>query len=320
MKIPVIALALLCPLGAQAALVTPQPVDKDGNPHVRTATWSAKGSYLITGAQYRPLIITFGADEHILRVPLETESLGGPDGKTKLAAPWAGLQDQAGAADAATTLGNVLPLWAMRPGRSAAQVVTISTDGTKRVYPLQLRALPPQPNDCDKDDCDDPNIITELTFIHPEIKKKVDQTAALQARSDAARNAALARLKVDVYYGPHNHDYWPKGTAGADRRLAPNDMWDNTQSTAFLWKGRRRIPTIIIVEHGEERPVTPEPVGELLVVHEVAALWRLRDGDDRDSVLDITNGAYHPEGSNPWTGTTSPEIQRIVKTPEGKPQ
>jgi|SRR5271165_3675319 len=47
-------------------------------------------------------------------------------------------------------IGNTLPLWAVRPGRSNAQVITGTEDGSNRVYQFVLVALPPQPDDCDQ--------------------------------------------------------------------------------------------------------------------------------------------------------------------------
>jgi type IV secretion system protein VirB9 len=67
------------------------------------------------------------------------------------------------------------------------------------------------------------------------------------------------------------------------------------------------------VEHGKERLTTPEPDQDLLVVHETAYHWRLRAGSDSSAVLDIYNEDFNPVGANPWTGTTSPNVIRVVK-------
>jgi type IV secretion system protein VirB9 len=306
------AIVLLCQSVAAGALQRPQPAvapERGGDPHVRVAIYRPTEQVLLVGAVGRPVTITFGPEEHIRRVVLETS--GVVDGKA-VPAPW----DGPGAEQVAQQpLGNVLPLWAMRAGRSNAQVITATADGGNRVYLFQLVALPPQPNECAADDCDDPRLTTGLSFVYPEEARAVSQQVARKTHAVSQRLAAEERLRQDIFYGQRNWKYVAKGTEAARRALAPDQISDNTQVTGLLYLGNRKAPALYIVEAGDsERQVTPTPDKDLLVVYETARHWRLRKGIQ---VLDLYNLGYDPIGANPWTGTTSPSVLRVTRQAEG---
>jgi type IV secretion system protein VirB9 len=304
--------ALVCQLGTAHALQHPRPavpVDKGGDPHVQVANYDPSQPVLVVGAVGRPLTITFSPTESIRRVVLETGSV--IDGKS-VPPPWDGPSgDQAG-----QSLGNVLPLWAMRAGRSNAQVITTTSDGTQRVYQFQFIALPPQPNDCATDDCDDPHLTTGLTFIYPPEKKPQSDPEVMKARAAARTRAAEARLKTDIFYGVRNWKYDAKGDPSAVKDLAPDQVSDNSEVTGFLYRGNRQVPSFYVVEaDGTEREVRPVPDKDLLVVYETDRHWRLRKGGE---VIDLFNVGYDSIGVNPYTGTTSPNVIRTIRTAEGK--
>jgi type IV secretion system protein VirB9 len=269
------AAALLCQFGAAYALQIPQPAAKGGDPHVQVAPYNPAQQTLIVGAVGRPVTITFAPSEHIRRVILETGAV--IDGKS-VPPPWDGpTADQI----AQQPLGNVLPLWAMRAGRSNAQVVTGTEDGANRVYQFALLALPPQPNDCGTDDCDDPRLTTGLTFTYPQDRAKKVDLAAMRARQAEQKLAAEARVKTDIFYGQRNWRYVAKGNPDMVKRLAPDQISDNTQVTGFLYNGNRHVPAIYIVQpDGTERQMSPVPNRGLFLVYETAQHWRLRDGSD----------------------------------------
>jgi type IV secretion system protein VirB9 len=208
-------------------------------------------------------------------------------------------------------LGSVLSLWAKAPGRSSLQVIT-HRNGEPRVYLFQLIALPPQPETCATDDCDDPRITTGLTFLYPADARKAKVAETQAARARAEEQTAEARLKTDIFYGTRNWDYVAKGKRQALNDLCPDAVSDNSEVTAFQFRGNRSAPSIYIVSpDGTERQVTPIPDQDLLVIYETSAEWRLRSGSE---VIDVINKNYNPAGVNPWTGTTSPEVVRVVKT------
>jgi type IV secretion system protein VirB9 len=310
--------ALLCQMQIANALERPQPavpLDKGGDPHVRIATYNPADQVLLVGEVGRGLTVTFAPDEHVVSVVLEMGSVR-PDGN-KIPAPWKPPQRKQ---IQSNPLDNILPLWPIRPGRSTAQVITRKADGTQRIYQLALVALP-EPESCDKPtdggdflaDCDDPRMMTGVTFVYPKDAKKAKAARAAVAHKRQEKAKAEERLKTDIFYGDRNWKYIAQGTEEAVRLLAPDEVSDNSQVTGFRYLGRRHVPAIYIVEHGKERLTTPEPDQDLLVVHETAYHWRLRAGSDSSAVLDIYNEDFNPVGVNPWTGTTSPNVTRVVK-------
>lgn len=310
MKARSAALLLIASLSPAQALQRPhpaEPMDRGGDPHVQVAVYHPYEQILVVGAVNRSMTITFAPDESISDVLLETESR--VNGQV-LEAPWSGPQKE-------KPLGNVLPLWAMRAGRSSAQVITRRSDDSTRVYLFVLLALPPQPEACavkDEVDCDDPRLVNGLSFIYPDDQKAVVRQVSAQTRKVAERRAAEERLKTDIFYGERNWRYMAKGTEAAKDALAPDEVSDNAQVTGFRYLGNRKAPSFYIIEaDGAERSVSSQPNQDLDVVYETAAHWRLRKGD---FVLDVYNHGYDPVGANPWTGTSSPNVIRTIRTTE----
>lgn len=303
-------LALLYGLAMPAAaLEIPHPVP-GGDPHAQVAVYNPAQSVLLVGAVGRSLVIKFADDEQIAQVDFETPP--NRDGKA-VPSPW---QSPTAAEVKNHQLGSVLSLWAKAAGRSSLQVITRRKDGNPRIYLFQLIALPQQPETCATDDCDDPRIATGLTFLYPADARKARIVETQAARVKLAEKAAEARLKTDIFYGVRNWDYVAKGKPRAVKDLAPDAVSDNSEVTAFQYRGNRSVPSIYIVSpDGTERQVTPIPDQNLLVVYEISAEWRLRSGSE---VIDIFDKAFNPVGVNPWTGTTSPDVIRVVKTlPQG---
>jgi type IV secretion system protein VirB9 len=316
----VLAAGLLCVPAAAYALQCPQPAvppERGGDPHIQVAAYDPNNPVLLVGAVGRPVTVTFAPNEHVTNVNMDTGYVGA-DGKAAVA-PWQGVEDGEGAKQPTR---NILPLWAVRAGRSNAQVVTATDDGATRTYQFVLVALPPQPDDCQAPgggmaDCDDPRLAYGLSFTYPassRVPAPADQAAA-QARAAAARLArklaAEDRLKTDIFYGPRNWKYLVKGKPDMVKRLAPDQVSDNTQVTGLLYLGNRKAPSLYVVAaDGSERQVSPEPDKDLLVVHETAQHWRLRSGSD---VADIFNAGYDATGVNPETGTVSPNVIRVTR-------
>lgn len=305
-------LALLASMASANALQSPRPevpIERGGDPHVQVAIYHDYEQVLVVGAANRPLTITFAPGEQIRHVNLETNSH--VDGRT-LEAPWMGPPED-------KPIMNVLPLWAMRSGRSNAQVITARSDNTSRVYLFVLIALPPQPEHCPPkpdEDCDDPRLVNGLSFIYPDDPKAGIKEISAQQRLLARRNSAEERLKTDIFYGPRNWHYIAKGTEIAKNALAPDEVSDNSQVTGFRYLGNRKVPSFYIIEaDGSERQVSSQPNQDLDVIYETAARWRLRKGD---LVLDLYNLGYDPIGENPWTGTTSPNVIRTIRTSAAK--
>ena len=319
MKIALTVTALLlCQAAAAHALQTPEPavpLANHGDSHVQVAQYDPTQPVLIVSAVGRQVTISFGADESIKMAVLPSGTV--VDNKAAVQ-PWQGPPGDAGGT---TALGNILPLWVMAPGRSNAQVITSTASGGKHVYLFELIALPEQPNDCPRDDCDDPRLVSGLSFTYPPERKSPVDLAAAQTRAALQKLNAEARLKTDIFYGVRNYKYDVKGSAKAIKDLAPNKLSDNTAVTGFLYPGNRPLPAVYIVEaDGSERPVALAPDKDLLVAYETVpgcpdvlptcVRWRLRKADE---VVDIWNLGPDQVGGNPYTGTISPAVIRITR-------
>lgn len=96
--------------------------------------------------------------------------------------------------------------------------------------------------------------------------------------------------------------------------LAPV-VWDNGQHTFFRFPGNQRIPTIAaLTPDGREGAVNSNVSGDVVEAHQLAEEWVLRDGR---KVACVTNRAYSQVGIRPDTGTASPLVERVARTPRG---
>ena len=324
------AAAMICAATTSAhALQHPRPIGAD--PHVQVARYNPTEPVLVVGAVGRPLTITFGPTETIRQVFLDAGYVA--DGKA-VDAPWNGPDP---AQQGSQPLRNILPLWAVRAGRSSVEIITGTEDGSTHEYHVVLVALPPQPDDCtppsgqDFEDCDDPRLTAGLSFTYPpephrptEAEQAAAQVATqrrIAAVKLAAKVAAEDRLKTDIFYGVRNWKYVVKGKPQAALDLAPDEMSDNTQVTGLLYLGNRTVPALYIVTDGakpcdpeskDERQVSAELDKDLLVIGETARHWRLRKGPTE--VIDVCNVGFDAIGANPFTGTISPNVLRVTKT------
>jgi type IV secretion system protein VirB9 len=313
MRALILAACLLLPIQAWA-LDTPTPVDPL-DPHVQTVIYNPGHEVLVVSTVSRSLVIRFGPEEHVNRVVLETNSVD-KSGKDQVA-PWEGPSPDM---MAQAPLGNALPLWAMRAGHSSAQVITtIGDSGDKRIYLLKLWALPQQA-ECDKADCDDPRIASGISFLYPNEARAKAQSAAVVSVADKRKLAAIERLKTDIFYGVRNWRYTAQGKPAAVQEIAPDEISDNSEVTAFRYFGNRPVPSFYIVDaRGNERQITPIPQDDLLVVYESVpaclskgcAHLLVRKGR---SVVAFYNKGMDTVGVNPRTGTTSPNVVRVTRT------
>ena len=72
------------------------------------------------------------------------------------------------------------------------------------------------------------------------------------------------------------------------------------------------MPAIYIENSDGSESLVPKSVdGNLVIVHAISRKFILRRGKD---VLCVFNEAYDRVGINPGTNTTSPSVERVVKT------
>lgn len=141
--------------------------------------------------------------------------------------------------------------------------------------------------------------------------RKVEQLnqQALRRATQMAANAVLQDEQTNPNAGPRNYRYVAQG----DRSLAPVAVWDNGYSTLLQFAGNERIPSIFVIDpDGKEATASYAVNGDIVQLDQTAREWRLRDGG---TVLNIYNLGYQSVGGNPETGTTSPDVSRVVVPP-----
>ncbi|GAN82297.1 TrbG/VirB9 family P-type conjugative transfer protein [Acidocella aminolytica] len=197
-------------------------------------------------------------------------------------------------------------------------VLTQRQDGALRRYVFEIETVD-APSTADGA----AGIFYSVQFTYPADAAKA---AAARAAADAKKVAALNRLalaratqtaaqsalqneQTNPYAGPRNYKYVAKG----DRSLAPLAVWDNGYSTLLQFAGNARIPSIFVIDpDGKEATASYAVSGYIVQLDQTAREWRLRDGG---TVLDIYNLGYQSVGGNPETGTTSPDVSRVVVPP-----
>lgn len=130
--------------------------------------------------------------------------------------------------------------------------------------------------------------------------------AAAAIASASAAAAILASENTNPAVGTRNYRYVAQG----DSSLTPVTVFDNGYSTMFQFPGNERIPAMFIINPDGKEATAPYSVnGGDVEVGQTAREFRLRDGN---TVLDVYNLGYSTFGQSPGTGTTSPDVNRIV--------
>jgi len=190
-------------------------------------------------------------------------------------------------------------------------VLTQRPDGSLRryVFEMQTVADPTTANGAD-------GVFYSVQFTYPgdiaaaratnwvthERQAKIDAANA----AAAAASAILASENTNPSIGDRNYRYVAQGSAS----LTPLAVWDNGYSTMFQFPGNERIPAIFVIDpDGKEATASYSVDGGNVEVGQTAREFRLRDGD---TVLNVYNLGYSTVGQNPGTGTTSPNVSRIV--------
>lgn len=168
-------------------------------------------------------------------------------------------------------------------------------DGTDRLYRFAYDAVAAgdQPND--------------IRFTDPAAaaKERAVKWQAIRAKREAkAAEIALQQTALPV----RNLRYVGQG----DWNLLPSrQVWDDGQSTFLSFPANSRVPSIYAIgPDGKETLVNTSVTGGIVMVHQTARMFRLRDGD---AVLCVFNLGFDAVGVNPGTGTTSPDVVREVK-------
>lgn len=180
-------------------------------------------------------------------------------------------------------------------------VVTTRRDGSTRSYQMELTAR------------DGTVEVGQNTYFYLKFRYPADEANARRQQAAARARAAQAEEADDVLalheaYGPRNWRYSAQGS----QSLEPQSVYDNGKITTFAFVGNQEMPAIYIENpDGSESLVSKSVDGNLVLVHAISSKFILRRGKD---VLCVFNEAYSRVGINPDTNTTSPSVERVVRS------
>ncbi|MBY5609266.1 P-type conjugative transfer protein VirB9 [Rhizobium leguminosarum] len=180
-------------------------------------------------------------------------------------------------------------------------VVTTRRDGSTRSYQMELTVR------------DGTVEAGQNTYFYVKYRYPADE--AERRRLDAAARAQAAQageadkvLALHEAYGPRNWRYSAQGSAA----LEPQAVYDNGKVTTFAFADNQEMPAIYMENSDGSESLVPKSVeNNLVLVHAISRKFILRRGGD---VLCVFNEAYDRIGINPDTNTTSPSVERVVKT------
>ena len=273
-------IALLLTAGwssAAPALETPRGAPQDSR--IRFVDYQPYNITRVVGSLRSSVQIEFAADEEIAHVAL---------GNT---VAWE-----------VAPAGNILFL-KPRENQPVTNISVITTrrDGSTRSYQMELTAR------------DGPVAAGQDTYFYVKYRYPADEVE--RRRQDATARAQAVQagqadkvLALHEQYGPRNWRYAAQGSA----TLEPQAVYDNGKITTFAFSGNQEMPAIYMENSDGTESLVPKSVdGDLVLVHAISRKFILRRGGD---VLCIFNEAYEPAGINSDTNTTSPSVERIVKS------
>ncbi|KXF77891.1 type IV secretion system protein VirB9 [Paramesorhizobium deserti] len=180
-------------------------------------------------------------------------------------------------------------------------VVTTLRNGSTRSYQMELIVR------------DGTVEVGQNTYFYVKYRYPADEAERRRLVAVARVLATQAKeadnvLALHESYGPRNWRYSAQGS----QALEPRSVYDNGKITTFAFTGNQEIPAIYIENSdGSESLVPKSADGNLVLVHAIGRKFILRSGGN---VLCVFNEAYHRVGINPNTSTTSPSVERVLKT------
>ncbi|QKK33436.1 P-type conjugative transfer protein VirB9 (plasmid) [Rhizobium indicum] len=183
-------------------------------------------------------------------------------------------------------------------------VVTTRRDGSTRSYQMELTVR------------DGTVEAGQNTYFYVKYRYPADEAERRRLETAARAQAAQAGeadkvLALHEAYGPRNWRYSAQGSGA----LEPQAVYDNGKVTTFAFAGNQEMPAIYMENSDGSESLVPKSVdNNLVLVHAISRKFILRRGGD---VLCVFNEAYDRIGINPDTNTTSPSVERVVKTQDG---
>ncbi|MEI2298714.1 P-type conjugative transfer protein VirB9 [Ensifer sp. MJa1] len=186
-------------------------------------------------------------------------------------------------------------------------VVTTRRDGSTRSYQMELTVR------------DGAVEVGQNTYFY--VKYRYPAAEIERRRQAAAARAIAAQTKeadnvlaIHEAYGPRNWRYSAQGS----HALEPHSVYDNGKVTTFAFVGNQEMPAIYIENSDGSESLVPKSVdGNLVLAHAISRKFILRSGRD---VLCVFNESYDRAGMNPDTNTSSPSVERVVRTDAGVTQ
>lgn len=275
--LPIVAFVLFASVTSVLALEIPRSASQDSR--VRFVNYQPFNITRVVGTLRSSVQVEFASDEEIAHVALGNS------------VAWE-----------VAPAGNILFL---KPRENQPvtniSVVTTRRDGSTRSYQMELTVR-------DGSVEAGQNTYFYVKFRYPEDEAEFRrQQAASRALAAQAKDADNV-LALHEAYGPRNWRYSAQGS----QALEPQSVYDNGKITTFAFVGNQEMPAIYMENSDGSESLVPKSVdGNLVMVHAISRKFILRRGKD---VLCVFNEAYDRVGINPDTNTTSPSVERVVKT------
>jgi type IV secretion system protein VirB9 len=274
---PIVALALSILMSPALALEIPRGASQDSR--VRFVNYQPFNITKVVGTLRSSVQVEFASDEEIAHVALGNS------------VAWE-----------VAPAGNILFL---KPREQQPvtniSVVTTRRDGSTRSYQMELTVR------------DGSVEAGQNTYFYVKFRYPEDEAAFRRQQAASRALAAQAKdadnvLALHEAYGPRNWRYSAQGS----QALEPQSVYDNGKITTFAFVGNQEMPAIYIENSDGSESLVPKSVeGNLVMVHAISRKFILRRGKD---VLCVFNEAYDRVGINPDTNTTSPSVERVVKS------
>lgn len=275
--LPIVAFVLFASVTSVLALEIPRGASQDSR--VRFVNYQPFNITRVVGTLRSSVQVEFASDEEIAHVALGNS------------VAWE-----------VAPAGNILFL---KPRENQPvtniSVVTTRRDGSTRSYQMELTVR------------DGSVEAGQNTYFYVKFRYPEDEAAFRRQQAASRALAAQAKdadnvLALHEAYGPRNWRYSAQGS----QALEPQSVYDNGKITTFAFVGNQEMPAIYMENSDGSESLVPKSVdGNLVMVHAISRKFILRRGKD---VLCVFNEAYDRVGINPDTNTTSPSVERVVKT------
>lgn len=143
-------------------------------------------------------------------------------------------------------------------------------------------------------------MLFQVDFDYPDEKK---------SKADDVKKMELLKQKLtdEDPISPSNWNYWIKGSAS----IAPEQAFDDNRFTYLEFAPGTDLPAFFMEdEHGKESLINIHIKDNTVILHKVFKRLVLRRGEN---VACIVNKGYQRKQQGASTGSTDPDIQRVIR-------